>query len=264
MLKTIRAVYVFIFARKRFARLNRFLFSLSLGGLGVMNYGSSAITGERAFLRKYLPNKTGVLIDVGANKGEYSTDALALNKSLRIFAFEPHPKTFKELAEVVEGYPTMTAINKGVSCTTGKLELFDYSDKDGSQHASLFKEVITDIHGAEGFVSHQVDLVTLDQFVSENSITEISLLKIDTEGNELEVLKGAKDTLAKGMIKAIHFEFNEMNVISRTFFKDFEKILNGYKFFRLLPNEMLEIRDYHALYCEIFAYQNIVAVLEQD
>ncbi|WP_400087455.1 FkbM family methyltransferase [Yoonia sp. R78084] len=228
-----------------------------------MNYGSSAVTGERAFLRRYLPNKTGVLIDVGANTGQYSTDALALNRSLQIFAFEPHPKTFEELAARVKDKPNIVAINKGVASAPGKLALFDYSDRDGSQHASLFQEVITEIHGADGYISHQVDVVTLDQFVSENAIAEISLLKIDTEGNELEVLKGARETLAQGMIKAIHFEFNEMNVISRTFFKDFDRILHQYKFFRLLPNEMLELPNYQPLYCEIYAYQNIVAVLDE-
>jgi len=77
------------------------------------------------------------------------------------------------------------------------------------------------------------------------------------------VLRGGIKTLKKKKIKAIHFEFNEMNVVSRCFFRDFWKILDQYKFYRLLPNGMLEIRNYTPLSCEIFAYQNIVAILDE-
>lgn len=70
------------------------------------------------------------------------------------------------------------------------------------------------------------------------------------------------NAIANRKIKAIHFEFNEMNVHSRAFFRDFWNLLDGYRFYRLLPNEMLEIKTYHPLYCEVFAYQNIVAILE--
>lgn len=84
------------------------------------------------------------------------------------------------------------------------------------------------------------------------------------EGNELAVLKGGEKSISEGKIKAIHFEFNEMNVSSRVFFRDFWKLLKDYQIYRLLPREMLEINHYSPLTCEIFAYQNIVAILKED
>lgn len=256
-------LYVWLFARKRFARFNQFLFRLALGGLGVLNYRSSASSGELSFLKRYLPSKSGAVIDVGANIGGYSKEVHRINDALSVYAFEPHPKTFMELQKHFNGVNGITIFNQGLSSAKGTLKLYDYPSNDGSQHASLFEEVITDIHGSGSVVSHEVDLITLDDFVAANAISEISLLKVDTEGNELEVLKGARDTLERGIIKAVHFEFNEMNVISRTYFRDFEKTLTGFRLYRLLPNEMLEIQKYNPLYCELFAFQNIVAILEE-
>ncbi len=263
MLEKIVQIYVFLFARKTFEKLNKFLFRLSLGGLGVLNYKTSAVSGERAFLKKYLPGQKGSLIDVGANQGAYSKEALQYNPNMNIYALEPHPETFKRLSDNLENHKNVVAINKGLSSKDGRLKLFDYASKDGSAHASLFEDVITEIHGAGASVAHEVELTTLDALVESQNIHEISLLKVDTEGNEFEVLKGAVDTLSKRKIKAIHFEFNEMNIASRVFFKDFWRMLDGYRLYRLLPNEMLEIKSYSPLSCEIYAYQNIVAILEE-
>lgn len=78
----------------------------------------------------------------------------------------------------------------------------------------------------------------------------------------MHVLQGAIKCLERKKIAAIHFEFNEMNVASRCYFRDFWKILDGFNFYRLLPNGMIEIKNYSPLHCEIFAYQNIVAILK--
>jgi FkbM family methyltransferase len=254
-------IYIFIFARNFFIPLNRLLFKLSLRGLGILNYKNSRISGERSFLKTYLTGKSGDLIDVGANRGSYSKEALQFNPLMKVYALEPHPLTFKALDEHLRG-ENVVKINKGLSGKVTELTLYDYPFNDGSTHASLFRDVITEIHGSRDAIGHQVQLTTLDEIVAQYKIEEIALLKIDTEGNELEVLRGASRTLSSGKIKAIHFEFNEMNVLAKVFFRDFWKTLSGYKFYRLLPNGMIEVKAYLPLDCEIFAYQNIVAILE--
>lgn len=262
MLEKIVHIYAVLFARRSLEKFNKILFRLSLSGLGILNYKTSAISGERSFLKMYLPGKKGVLIDVGANEGCYSKEALEFNPELSVYAIEPHPATFKLLCAALNG-ENIVIINKGLSGKAGILKLYDYADRDGSSHASFFEDVITEIHGAGLAVAHEVEVTTLDEIVAKNGIGEIALLKIDTEGNELEVLRGGVETLSNRKIKAIHFEFNEMNVSSKVFFRDFWKMLSGYKFYRLLPNEMLELKNYSPLGCEIFAYQNIVAILEE-
>jgi hypothetical protein len=55
-----------------------------------------------------------------------------------------------------------------------------------------------------------------------------------------------------------------MNVSSRTYFRDFWNLLPNYNFYRLLPDGMVKIERYSPVFCEIFAYQNIVAILKQN
>lgn len=262
MLEKIIYIYVFLFGNNRCQKLNKFLYRLSLGGLGVLNHSSSSISGEKSFLKKYLRGHRSVLIDVGANNGGYTLEALEINSKTKIYAFEPHPTTFQSLVRNVARHENVVAINKGMSSECGVLRLYDYPSKDGSPHASLFEDVITEIHGADAAVAHDVSLTTIDEFIGSEEIGEIDLLKIDTEGNELAVLHGAKNAISSKKIKAIHFEFNAMNVSSRVYFRDFWRILRDYRIYRLLPNDMLEIKNYSPLGCEIFAYQNIVAILK--
>jgi FkbM family methyltransferase len=249
-----------IFARKTFYGFNKRLFHLSLHGMGVMNYENHKLSGEAAFLRLVAELwERPLIIDVGANVGDYASRVKALCPDAAIYAFEPHPKTFLRLQSEasVKGY---AAINAGFSDKQGRVQLYDYTgDREGSSHASLYGEVIEELHGAES-QSCAIDVTTLDNFVEEHRIRKINLLKIDTEGSELRVIEGAKKTISAGLIEVIHFEFNEMNVVSRSFFRDFYKALPEYSFYRTLPDGLVPLNPYNPLMCELFAYQNIVAI----
>ena len=263
MLHLILNVYRAIFARKLFHRLNKLLYLFSLSGMGVLNYQNDRVTGERSFLKNFLKNREGgVVFDVGANVGDYSQKILDLTNQLTVYAFEPHPKTFLVLKNRIDS-PNFIPIKAAASDTEGFSYLYDYEDKDGSSHASLYRDVIETIHKAKS-VKHKIRVLSLGDFAKSKDIKKISLLKIDAEGNELNILKGILEYLKAGRIEAIHFEFNEMNVSSRTYFKDFWELLPNYDFYRLLPNELIKLENYNPIFCEIFAYQNIVALLKRN
>lgn len=253
-------IYRFIFARPLFLKWNNLLYRLSLSGLGILNYENSKVSGESYFVNKLASqsNDDGVIIDVGANQGAYSLMCFRACPSAQIYSFEPHPKTFLFLVNNLSGKNSL-CVNKALGASCGVLKLFDYANMDGSSHASLYSGVIEKIHKGD-ITSHQVEVTTIDDVIKENKIQKVKLLKIDTEGHELEVLKGASIAINNRMIKVIHFEFNEMNVISRSFFKDFVEFLPEYDFYRLLPYGMIPLK-YSPLNSEIFAYQNIVAIL---
>jgi FkbM family methyltransferase len=260
MINLVVRIYRYLFARAVFVKWNKLLYRLSLCGLGVLNYENPRVSGELYFLKKVaLQQKSkSTIIDVGANNGDYSLMCLNLFKNVNIYSFEPHPKTFISLMSVLSG-KNVSCFNMAVSKKSGILDLFDYDSDDGSEHASLYQDVIEKIHYKKS-VSHRVKAVALDDFIRDKEICEIDLLKIDTEGHELEVLKGARFAIKNRIIRVIHFEFNEMNVVSRSFFKDFVELLPGYDLFRLLPAGLIPLK-YSPLNTEIFAYQNIVAFL---
>ena len=264
MLGIIYKLYGYLFARNIFRKLNMFLYHISLRGLGVLNYQGEYLTGEKGWLRGYLKDKVKpIVLDVGANVGNYSKNVLSSNASCSIFAFEPHPVTFKKLVANTTS-SQFKAFNVGVGIENGTLSLYDYDTKDGSAHASLYKDVIKDLHRGNP-ISHSVDIIALDQFLISQNIQAVDLLKIDTEGNELNVLLGCKEFLNNRKIKAIHFEFNEMNIVSKVSFKDFWDYLKEYELYRILPGgKLLKIKKYSPFNCEIYAFQNIVAILKED
>lgn len=251
--------YRAVFARERCWKWNLFVYDLALRGMGILNYEDDEVSGERNFLRGYLGSRTNsVVIDVGANRGKYASLVVDLQPTAVVYAIEPHPVSFGRLVKEKKG-KNVKVFNLACDSASGSIVIHDYADDSGSEHATLYGEALSD-NGAGKTASHTVRAVTLDEFIRENSIGEIDLLKIDVEGNEFNVLKGCMETIGKKMIKAIHFEFNEMNIYSRTFLKDFVSALPDYIFFRLLPSGMVQIRDYRPVLHEIFAFQNIVAI----
>ena len=251
--------YANLFARKRFVRLNRFLYQLALRGLGVLNYQNDVVSGEDHFVRELLRGiAKPVVLDVGANRGDYSLLVLAANPNARILAFEPHPETFRALSKHVVPRG-VEVINAACGKASGHMVLYDYLSQ-GSSHASLYEGVIEEIHHRNAQAIN-VEVLDLDTFASEHGIEKIDLLKIDTEGHELEVLGGANRLIEEGRIRAIQFEFNEMNVISRTFFRDFYNRLPGYVLHRMLRDGLIPLPEYSSALCEIFAFQNIAAIL---
>jgi FkbM family methyltransferase len=252
-------VYAFLFARKFFYRINRFLFHASLRGLGILNYANDVASGERHFLRNYLSSlQQPTVVDVGANEGSYVIDIMAMQASAKIFAFEPHPVTYRRLLSKTAGFKNLTPVNAACGSACAQLVLCDYAGSEGTEHASLYSRVIEEIHKGKSD-QHVVDVVNLDTFAKEYGISLIHLLKIDAEGHELEVLRGAVNLLRENRIRAIQFEFNEMNVVSEVFFKDFCNLLPNYKFYRMLRDGLIALDPYRAISCELFAYQNIVA-----
>jgi FkbM family methyltransferase len=243
-----------------FYRVNNLLFELGMRGLGIGNFENDRVSGEEHLFHKLLAGPDDLLvIDVGANEGDYSSTLLECCPNAKVYAIEPHPQTFK-LLEAKAARNNFKAFNMGFSDIAGTMQLFDrVAEGGGTQHASLYRGVIEDLHKVEA-ESVEVQICTLDSFVVSQGISHINLLKIDTEGNELKVLLGATQILARNLVDIIQIEFNEMNTISRVFFKDFFELLKGYDCYRLLPDGLLPIPQYRPSSCELFAFQNILFV----
>ncbi|WP_413204712.1 FkbM family methyltransferase [Rhodospirillum sp. A1_3_36] len=227
--------------------------------IGILNYQNTEVSGERNFCHQYLASLDHpVVLDIGANVGGYSMTCLSGQGHARIFAFEPHPITFRTLEENTARFG-IACFNLGMSDQIGTLSLHDYAEEDGSSHASVYREVFSLIHKKPS-VSHVVPMSTVDQQVEILGLETIDLLKIDTEGHEMAVLKGAEKTIRANRVNAIQFEFNEHAICARTFFRDFWEFLPEYDFYRLLPGGALHFGFYFPLICETYAFQNIICL----
>ena len=101
---------------------------------------------------------------------------------------------------------------------------------------------------------------TLDGFCAEHDIQEIGYLKIDVEGHELSVLRGAQGMLSKKRVRFVQFEFGEANIDSRTFMRDFFELLGAdFEFYRIVSDGLYKVSTYHSN-LEVFATINYLAV----
>jgi FkbM family methyltransferase len=155
--------------------------------------------------------------------------------------------------------PGTTLLNLAVSDTAGTMQLYDFADSDGSTQASLAEASVGmfDCHT----VSHTVVTTTIDAYMRSAGIDTIDFLKIDTEGFDINVLRGAKEALNRGAIKAIQFEFIPADIAMRVTMRDFYEVLQGYTLFRLCLNgELMPLRRYDVKRCEVYVTHNIVAL----
>lgn len=257
-------IYAYIFAKPFFRFFNTVLFKLALRGLGFYNYQNNYLTGEKYFRNKIFNNRgCKIIFDIGANVGNYSI-FLSKNPDAQIYSFEASPVTFKVLQNNTQNIKNIQPLNFAVSDSITTLKFYDYDDREFSQHATLYKDIIVDYHKGNT-KEFDVKTTTIDNFALNYKISKIDLLKIDVEGHELKVLIGAQHMLQTNSIKAIQFEFTQLNSISRVFFKDIYELLNkNYNLYRLLPTGLLRIKSYTPTECEIFGYSNYIGLLKDE
>jgi len=255
------------FASTRFAHLNKVLLQLGLRGLGVMNWRTPQESGEEwlvsTFLRqRFAARNRPVIVDIGAHFGESAGEFRRVFCDARIVAAEPSPTAFALARERLTS-SDVEMHQTALSDEAGSVELFDYEAKSaGSQHASIFEDVFRLGKKDAKWAPVRVVATTLDLLCAQSQIERVDFLKIDTEGCEFKVLKGATGLLARGAIDVIQFEFNEMNVFSRVFMADFFELLPGYALYRLLPSGLLPLNRHWHLGANFFGFQNIVAIRE--
>ena len=195
-----------------------------------------------------------VVLDIGANVGDYSAAILRVFPKAKIFAFEPSSYALTVLQERFKGNDSVTIVPYALGSSNSMKTL--WSDVAGSGLASLSKRRLNPFD--TGFnVSEQVEVITLDSWVDNTKILP-SFIKIDVEGHELDVLKGGSKTLSK--VHLVQFEFGGANIDSRTFFRDLWYLLTeiGFDIYRISPNGLIHISRYSES-DECFAYSNFFA-----
>ena len=255
---------IYLLNRPFFYRLNKLLYDLSLQGMGItIAYPGrhGADYGEEKFLerhKQFLSGKT--IIDIGANLGNYSQAVCKIVPNVTLFSFEPHPKLFPKLEEKAHRFG-FTPIDKAVSDKLGNVKLYDFCEEnETTTQASLVKETVEMFK--KGIKSFNIECVTLDSFVTDSNIDHIGLLKIDTEGLDIRVLKGAEKTIKNKRVDIIQFELIPADVITKTFLKDFFDILTPqYDIYRqCLNGSLINLSPYDSKYCEIFCMTIFIAV----
>jgi len=236
---------------------------LKLTGIGK---GSDVnLSGEKYIidLMKNIIKPPYVILDVGSNIGQFIEiilDHIKLpDTDFIIHSFEPSKKAFSILESKFTNHKNIILNRMGLSDKITEQPLF--YDIECSGIASLFTRKLE--HFRIHFDKEEIiELTTIDHYCIHNNIKKISLLKIDAEGNEFNILIGVKEMLEKKRIDIISFVFGGCNIDSKIFFQDLFYLLNTHKMaiFRLTPTGYLHpILDYSEIN-EIFLTTNYIAL----
>lgn len=217
------------------------------------------LNGEYYLLNFFLRNnmrRNMILLDVGANVGDWTSTALSVNSSLSVFLFEPSVKIFKKLADRFEGDTRVTCINVGLADTCGKNNFNIFHENAGSN--SLFKYPADNV---DPIRFEEVSLITGDLFLKKNGIQYVDLMKIDVEGAEICVLNGFLSSFEKRIIKICQIEYGASYISARTYLADVFAFASktNYKVAKVYPNGIRLISFYHHK-LETFKYANYLLI----
>ncbi|MBN2761717.1 MAG: FkbM family methyltransferase [Bacteroidales bacterium] len=214
--------------------------------------------GELTVLKKLAAFHPQVIIDGGANIGEYSRRTADILKGVRIYSFEPVKSTFEMLVSNLKGNQNIIPVNKGLyheNCVRN-INLFP-----SHTHSSLY-----DIQGLsyDTVRTDAIELIAGDTFMEQQNIAHIDLLKLDLEGAEYDALLGFQNAMKNGKITMVQFEFGYINITTKKLLIDFYKWFEsyGYTVGKVFP-KTVEFRKYEYKY-EDFLGPNYVAVKKSD
>jgi FkbM family methyltransferase len=151
-----------------------------------------------------------VIFDIGANVGIETERWHRGFPNARIHAFEPVPGTFARLRARVAGRDRITAWNLAVGDCRARLPMRTYPSDQTSSLLPMSANA-AEFVGRAGAVEQRtidVDVTTVDEFCLEQGIEAVDVLKSDTQGYELNVLRGASGLMRRKRIGALVLETN--------------------------------------------------------
>jgi len=219
--------------------------------------GDFESNGEAFLVSKGAPHWR-VALDVGANIGDWTAAALAANPTLHVHCFEPSPATSSILEKRFRGDARVVVHALGVGAEPGELPFFEHGLAAGSN--GFIERAVT--LGASNR-TQSARITTVDDHLRSTKLSDVDFVKIDTEGFEMAVLLGMRDSLRKKRIAAIQFEYGgtwrDANHKLADAFRVFADA--GYLVYRLLPRGVIgaELPD-----ADDYRYANYLAVRDMQ
>jgi FkbM family methyltransferase len=228
---------------------------LAAQGLGAG--GSISSSGEKSVFR-LVKADAPILFDVGGHVGEYTEAFLQALPGGQSYIFEPSANHLDMLRQNLGGRPNVHILPAGLGDKPGTLPL--YKDRNISGLASLSQRRLEHFDIKMDKVE-MVTIGTVDMITAEISLPSIDLLKIDVEGHELAVLRGATKTMERGLIKLVQFEFGGCNLDTRTNLQDFFYFFKEFKFVIGLvqPAGRIQLLEQYDEFYEQYRTTNFVA-----
>jgi FkbM family methyltransferase len=156
-----------------------------------------------------------VFVDVGANQGEFSVYVAKRVPYGRVLAFEPKESSYRLLAENIRlnRFSNVSTYNFGLHQQSGMFAMYEPDEKELERQThipGLSNEGVATIYKSQdrSLLSGTMRVEAFDEVFAETGLDRLDIIKIDAEGAELPVLRGAYKSL-KQYRPAILLEFNK-------------------------------------------------------
>ena len=189
--------------------------ALAVCGLRLQRLPAGIPTGHdlERDLRLVIGDKPGaVCIDAGAHHGDFTAAILSCLVRPVVHAFEPAPEVFGKLKDRHAATPGVTLVQAGLADQAGQLDLHVFSNAALNSFLPLTDESRQIFDSPVESSPTPAQLFRLDDYARTHGITQIDLLKIDTQGYELHVLRGAATLFTEERIRSVLVELNFSNL----------------------------------------------------
>jgi len=152
------------------------------------------------------------VFDIGANIGDWTASMLQVagGRNISIYAFEPCSATYAQLAERIQS-PRVALVRTACARQSGTATMSVFFPGAG---------INTLVRNPSAASTEEVPVISVDEYCSIHSIPSITLLKIDAEGYDFEVIAGARRMLATKAVGILQFEYNHHWIGTRNCLKD--------------------------------------------
>ena len=158
---------------------------------GLIKGAAAAVEHERALKR----GSYATVVDIGANRGQFSLTAARLFPAAEIYAFEPLTGPAATYRRVFAANPRAHLFQAAVAPESGRVDMHVSARDDSSSLLPITPMQDSIFPGTGSIGREQVTMGRLVDFVEPDDIRSPALLKLDVQGYELEALKGCAELL---------------------------------------------------------------------
>lgn len=207
-------------------------------------------TVESYIVKKFITDGD-IVFDVGANKGEWTDLVLRTCSSTQLHLFEPLKYYYEELLQKFKD-TNISIINKAVYRSEGHVKFCEYPD-DCQGLSSIYRRVIAEKNQYVPLPEKPEYIVlttTIGKYCWDKGIFHINYLKIDVEGAEFDVIKGASKMLNSGVIDYVEFEYGGTFLDSNITLEDVYNYLRerDYQIFKCFDEHLEHLPEFSSKY----------------
>lgn len=218
--------------------------------------GDASRNGEYRIIQALIPHCRRAM-DIGAHRGDWTAAVLecAAGEGLNVIAYEPGALVVEALKAHFAGNSCVEIRPVAVGAQSGTISFFE-DDSDPTQSSA--------IPSRDALKQREVSVVTVDDECRRLEWTELDFLKIDAEGLDAYVLRGASEMTRNQAVRFIQFEYNSRWRDAGATLKHCVRQLEsqGYHVWRIMQRGLCETKlDF---YSEYWGYSNYLAVRHAD